>query len=162
MATGFKYTASEAFQMAKDYYPHSWKSEIDKCREILFRLKRIYRLDLVPAYQKYLNSGCRPESSIMMLAAVYWIQEEERLEKATVIEQIRELEALQLQYGAQYQANETSNNSDIDKRMLRQFYLEKQEELQKNIDGLIQSIDVECAEVLVIQTSIFDSLKGNQ
>lgn len=158
MEIKLSYTSAEAFQMAKDAFPETWKEEIEKHKAILLRLKRTYKKDLIQSYQHYLNMGCRQESAILMLAAVYFIRQEERNYKEDTARQVHDLEAQKLQYSKQFDANETAKNiTDFDKKTLRSFYKKKQAEIQKTIDELLASFEVNEPTVLTIQTKLFTS-----
>ena len=159
MERHLSYTSSEAFQMAKEVFPNTWKMEIDKYKEILLRLKRTYRKDLVQAYQHYINVGARAESSIMMLAALYWILQEEKNYQLDTAQQINDLQDEQMKYVLQAEANESAKNiTDFDRRTLRGLYKKKQNELQTRIEELLATFEVVNPVVLTIQTSLFTGL----
>ena len=64
MAMTFPYSGSEALEMLKIHFPTTWENEVNDSRSFLISLMRMYNLDSMQAYQKYLNmcSSCEKRS----------------------------------------------------------------------------------------------------
>ena len=153
MAFTFTYSESEALEMLKTHYPTTWENEINDGRLFLKSLMRMYNLDAVEAYQKYLKTCGSCEKAISSLAALHIMNQQ-----VAIGREMKQLLADQNQYAAQSVALENSSiTSYQDKMILRQHYNEKKEQIQNRLDELINSIPVIGAEVVKIQLNIFEN-----
>lgn len=153
MALTFTYSGSEALEMLKTHYPATWKTELNDGRLFLKSLMRMYNLDSMAAYQKYLKVCGSCEKAISALAALHLMNQQ-----VTIGREIKELQGTQEQYIVQSVALEGSQiTSYQDKMMLRQHYSEKKNELQTRIDHLINSMPVFGSETVKLQLNVFEN-----
>ena len=152
MAMTFTYSGSEALEMLKTHYPHSWQDEMNDGRSFLKSLMKMYNLDAVEAYQKYLKFCGSCEKAISALAALHSMNQQ-----VIIGRKIKEIQSKQEQYAVQSVALEASQiTSYQDKMMLRQHYSEKKNELQTQLEELLNSIPVFGAETVKLQLNIFE------
>lgn len=153
MAITFTYSGSEALEMLKTHFPSSWQTELNDGQLFLKSLMRMYNLNSIDAYQKYLKVCGSCEKAISALAALHLMNKQ-----VIIGREIKELQEKQEQYAVQSVALEGSQiTSYQDKMMLRQYYLEKKQELQSRIEELIDSMPVFGAETVKLQLNIFDN-----
>lgn len=153
MAITFTYSGSEALEMLKTHFPSSWQTELNDGRLFLKSLMRMYNLNSLDAYQKYLKVCGSCEKAISALAALHLMNKQ-----VVIGREIKELQEKQEQYAVQSVALEGSQiTSYQDKMMLRQYYLEKKQELQSSIEELIDSMPVFGAETVKLQLNIFEN-----
>jgi len=153
MAITFTYKGSEALEMLKQHYPKTWETEINDGRIFLKSMMRLYNLDAMEAYQKYLKVCGSCEKAISALAALHLMNQQ-----VVIGREIKELQETQDKYANQSVALEDSSiTSYQDKMMLRQHYHDKKTELQNKIDELINSIPVFGAETVKLQLNIFEN-----
>jgi hypothetical protein len=151
MAITFTYKGSEAVEMLKTHFPKTWEAEIEDGVLFLKSIMRMYKLDGLKAYEKYLKTCGSIEKGISTLAALHTMNEQVRIGR-----EIKELQQKQLTYGIQSTALEASNaTSHEDKKILRGYYSTKQTELQQTIDELLFSYPIIGAKKVIVQTSIF-------
>ena len=149
----FTYKGSEALEMLKTHFPKTWEDEINDGRSFITSLMRMYKLNNMEAYQKYLKYCGSCEKAISALASIYVMNQQVKIGR-----EIKEFQKNQLQYANQSQALEESKNTSYqDKRMLRAHYLSKQDELQQRVEKLIASYPVIGAKKVIVQTNIFDN-----
>lgn len=147
----FKYSESEALELIKLHFPKTWQSEVRDGQLFLKSLMRMYKITAKEAYNKFLKSCGSPYSGIATLAALHCMNLQEEIGL-----QIKELQTQQLQYGNQTTALELSRNtSDQDKRILREYFISKQTELQQRIEELIKAYPVIDSETIIVQTKLF-------
>lgn len=147
----FNYSESEALELVKIHFPKTWQSEIRDGQLFIRSLMKIYKINAVEAYGKFLKTCGNPYNGIATLAALHFMNLQEKIGA-----QIKECQKTQLQYGDQTTALEHSKNtSHQDKRILREYYITKQTELQCEIDELILSYPVIDAETIVEKTKFF-------
>lgn len=138
------YTACEALEMMKANFPNDYQERIEVGKQLIVRLKKIYNSDsFTAAYQRYLNSGCSDESHIMMLCALQQLNDEEKVKteayKNSIYGMLEERDRLL----EQQECNERSTVTDeVDKKLLRQFYRTKIDEISNRIDQYTNAIDV--------------------
>lgn len=153
MSVTFTYSGSEALEMLQEHYPSTWEKEVNDGRLFLKSMMRLYNLDAVEAYQKYLKVCGSCEKAISALAALHLMNQQ-----VLIGREIKELQETQDQYANQSVALEGSHiTSYQDKMMLRQHYHDKKKELQNRIDELISSIPVFADETVKLQLNIFEN-----
>lgn len=153
MAITFTYTGSEALEMLKTHFPQTWQQELNEGRSFLKSMMRLYNLDAMEAYQKYIKYCGTREKAISTLAALHLMNQQ-----VTIGRKIKELQVMQQQYAAQSVALEGSQiTSYQDKMMLRQHYSEKKNEIQCKLEELIDSLPVFGAETVKVQLNIFEN-----
>ncbi len=152
MAMTFTYTGSEALDMLKTHFPHSWQEELNEGRLFLKSMMRLYNMDAMQAYQKYLKYCGTREKAISTLAALHMMNQQ-----VIIGREIKQIQEDQQQYANQSVALEGSSvMSYQDKMMLRQHYSEKKNQLQTRLEELINEIPVFGAETVKVQLNIFD------
>lgn len=153
MAITFNYKGSEALEMLQTHFPQTWENEINDGRSFIMSLMRMYNLDNMQAYQKYLRICGSCDKAISALASIHVMNTQVKIGR-----EIKECQENQLQYANQSQALEESKNTSCqDKRMLRAHYLSKQDELQQRVEKLIESYPIIGAKKVIVQTNIFDN-----
>ena len=153
MAMTFTYSGSEALEMLKIHFPTTWENEVNDSRSFLISLMRMYNLDSMQAYQKYLNMCGSCEKAIATLAAIHLMNQQVSIGRET-----KKLLEDQEQYAAQSVALENSSiTSYQDKMILRQHYSEKKNQIQNRLDELINEMPVFSAETVKIQLNIFEN-----
>jgi hypothetical protein len=153
MAITFTYTGSEALEMLKEHYPKTWETEIYNGRLFIKSMMRLYNLDAMEAYQKYLKVCGSCEKAISALAALHLMNQQ-----VIIGREISALQDNQESYKSQSVALEGSSiTSYQDKMILRKHYLDKKIETQNRIEELINSFPVFSAETVKIQLNIFDN-----
>lgn len=153
MAMTFTYSGSEALEMLITHYPKTWEKELNEGRSFLKSLMRMYNLDNMQAYQRYLKVCGSCEKAISALAALHIMNQQ-----VLIGQKIKKLQEDQEQYAHQSVALENSTiTSYQDKMMLRQHYLEKKEQIQIQMDELINDIPVFGAETVKVQLNIFEN-----
>ncbi len=149
----FTYSGPEAIEMLKNHFPKTWENEINDGRLFIKSLMRMYNLDNVQAYQKYLRVCGSCEKAISALAALHLMNEQVRIGR-----EIKVIQDEQQLYVHQSIALEGSKVTSFrDKMMLRQHYSEKKNQLQNRLDQLINEIPVFGAETVKVQLTIFDN-----
>jgi hypothetical protein len=154
------YTASEALAMMKQQFPKDYQEKINVGKALIVRLKKLYNKDTYQeAYQRYINSGCRGESAIMMLSALQQLIDEE---KANYKNSVAGIMAQQNQIIDQQEALEADKNIlELDRRALRQFYRERMDGLNEQLTQLCNTIEVVDA-VIVSQPNLFSAYPISQ
>ena len=153
MAMTFTYSGTEALEMLKTHYPATWQTELNDGRLFIKSMMRLYNLEAVDAYQKYLKVCGSCEKAISALAALHCMNQQ-----VIIGRKIKEIQGTQEQYAVQSVALESSQiTSYQDKMMLRQHYSEKKKELQTHLEDLINSIPVFGAETVKLQLNIFEN-----
>jgi hypothetical protein len=153
MALAFTFKGSEALEMLKTHFPKTWENEITEGQIFIKSMMHVHKLDAMAAYQKYLKYCGSTEKAVSTLAALYLM-----IQQSKIGDEIQQLQETQLQYGNQTTAlEESKNTSSEDKKILREYYLSKQDELQNRIEELINSYPVIGEKALIIQTSLFDN-----
>lgn len=153
MAMTFTYSGSEALEMLKTHFPKTWEQEINDGRSFIKSLMRMYNLDNMQAYQKYLKMCGSCDKAIATLAALHVMNEQVKIGR-----EIKTHQENQMQYANQSKALEESKATSYqDKRILRAHYLSKQDELQQRVEKLIESYPVIGAKKVIVQTNIFDN-----
>ena len=149
----FTYKGSEALEMLKTHFPKTWENEVNEGVIFLKGLARLYNQSPIDSYQKYLKTCGSHEKAVSTLASLHVLMLQEKIGN-----EIQELQKTQLQYGDQTTALENSNiTNEIDKKILRQHYRTKQDELQQRIDKLFASYLVVGAEEIVYQARLFEN-----
>lgn len=149
----FKYSESEALELVQLHFPKTWQNEIRDGQLFLNSLMRMYKINATEAYNKFLKSCGNPYNGIATLAALHFMNLQEKIGT-----EIKELQSQQLQYGDQTTALELSKNtSEPDKRILREYFISKQAELQQRIEKLIATYPVIGAETVIVQTKLFEN-----
>jgi hypothetical protein len=154
------YTASEALAMMKEQFPNDYQDRINVGKRLIARLKKIYKKETYQeAYQRYINSGCRGESAIMMLSALQQLIDEE---KENFNNSVPGIILQQNQILAQQEALEADKNIlELDRRALRQFYRQKMDALNEQLTQLCNTIEVVDA-VIVSQPNLFSAYPSGQ
>lgn len=152
MAFTFTYTGSEALEMVKTHYPKTWENEINDGRIFIKSLMKMYNLDSLEAYKKYLKTCGSCEKAVSTLAALHLMNLQVKIGR-----ELAENREKQEQCINQAQALEESRAiEEKDKKMLRKFYADSKTKIQAKINELINSYPVIGAEIVVVQTNIFD------
>jgi hypothetical protein len=154
------YSASEAFAMMKQQFPKDYQDRIDVGKRLIVRLKKLYNKDTYQeAYQRYINSGCRGESAIMMLSALQQLIDEE---KSNYNNSVAGIIAQQNQIVGQQEALEADKNIlELDRRALRQFYRERMDRLNEQLAQLCNTIEVVDA-IIVSAPNLFSAYPSGQ
>lgn len=146
-----KYTGAEALEMTKQSFPKTWESEVATSIKLLKSIMNVYKTDALTAYQRFLNTGARPENCIVTLAA-YQVMNTNFM----IHQEIKRLKAEQLQCGNQLAALETMQSiSWEEKTTLRGYYVNKQRQHELKIAALFNQFEVVAVQEVVYQTSIF-------
>ena len=142
------YTASEAFRMMQQNFPDDYQEKINVGKQLIVRLKKIYKKDTYEeAYQRYISSGCREESAIMMLCALQQLVDERKNSLESIVEQQEQIIKQQEYLEADI------NIKDEDKRMLRQHYKGKLDELSRKFSELCNAIEV--IDPVIVNPNLF-------
>lgn len=153
MAISFTYKGSEALEMIQQHFPTTWENELNDGRLFIKSLMRLYNMNSVEAYQKYLKVCGSCEKAITALAALHVMDQQ-----VSIGREIKELQGNQVQYAEQSVALENSTiTSYQDKMMLRQHYSEKKNEIQTRLEELINSMPVFGAQTVKVQLNIFEN-----
>lgn len=154
------YTASEALAMMKQQFPKDYQEKINVGKALIVSLKKLYNKDTYQeAYQRYINSGCRGESAIMMLSALQQLIDEE---KANYKNSVAGIIAQQNQIIDQQEALEADKNIlELDRRALRQFYRERMDGLNEQLTQLCNTIEVVDA-IIVSTPNLFSAYPSSQ
>jgi hypothetical protein len=122
----FKYSESEALELIQLHFPKTWRKEIVDGHLFLKSLMRIYKIDATEAYYKFLRTCGSPFNGIATLAALHVMNIQSKIGG-----EIKKCQTEQLQYVNQTTALESSKaTSEIDKKILREYYIHKKTELQ--------------------------------
>lgn len=156
----FSYTASEALAMMKQQFPNDYQEKINVGKALIVKLKKMYNKNTYQeAYQRYINSGCRAESAIMMLSALQQLIDEEKQAANNTVAGIINQQNLIV---AQRESLEADKNIiELDRRALRQFYNERMAELNRKLDELCNAIEVVDA-VIVSAPDLFSTYPSGQ
>jgi len=147
----FSYKGSEALEMVKKHFPKTWEAEIHEGKIFLTSLMKMYNMDSLSAYNKYLKYCGKPEKAICTLAALHVMNLTVKIAR-----EIKELQKTQLQYGDQTTALESSTTTTWkDKEILRDYYISKQDELQQQIESLINEMPVIGAQEVKPKDKVF-------
>lgn len=147
----FSYKGSEALEMVQTHFPKTWENEIHDGKIFLTSLMKMYNLDNISAYNKYLQFCGSCEKAICTLAALHVMGQTVKIAR-----EIKELQKTQLQYGDQTTALEASTTTSWkDKAMLREYYISKQNQLQLQIDALVNEMPVIGAREIKPETNVF-------
>lgn len=154
----FEYTGPECIQLMKQYYPKSWEDKIKETAALLLRMKKTWKLQtLEETYRKYMNYSGSAASSIEMLASLQWLVDEENNDKKQLSNKINEIQQNQDKVVLQQEALENSTTThEFDKRALRQYYRNLQDEYATELRELVNAIEVIEPELLIIQGSLFN------
>jgi hypothetical protein len=153
------YKASEAFEMMKQQFPNDYQEKINVGKALIVRLKKLYnKKTYQEAYQRYINSGCRTESAIMMLCALQQLIDEEKSTYDNSVAGILEQQNLILEQ--QESLEEAKNINELDRRALRQFYKQKLQSLNNQLTQLCNTIEVVDA-VIVSAPDMFSTYPTN-
>jgi len=156
----FSFTASEALAMMKQQFPNDYQEKINVGKALIVKLKKMYNKNTYnEAYQRYINSGCRAESAIMMLSALHQLNNEEKEAANNTVAGIINQQNLIV---AQRESLEADKNiNELDRRALRQFYNERMAELNRKLDELCKAIEVIDA-VIVSAPDLFSTYPSGQ
>lgn len=156
MENQFRYNGKEALEMTQTHFPNDWNQRIEEGKKTIKSMMKVYKTNAKEAYSRFVNSGASIPSVIVMLASLYSLLEEDKTKEKTIGERINEILQMQQDIINQAQALENSKaTSEIDRRILRQFYSEKQQTLKKELDKLTNSLDVVEPYFVVVQTNLF-------
>lgn len=138
------FSSSDALKMMKADFPNDYQERIEVGKQLIIHLKKIYNSkDYTAAYQRYVNSGCSNESHIMMLCALQQLNDKVKQEteayKKSLYGMIEDRDKLL----EQQEHNERSiHTNETDRKLLRQYYRSKIDELNQKIDEYSKSIEV--------------------
>lgn len=156
MENQFRYTGKEALEMVQIHFPNDWKEKIEEGKQTIRSMMRVYKSTAEQAYNRFVNSGASIPSTVVYLASLHSLLQEDKLKEKTISEKIRELQQLQQDIINQALALEKSNiTSEIDKQILRGFYSTKQASISKELDDITYSIDVVEPCFVLVQTNLF-------
>jgi len=142
----------------KAEFPDDYQEKINVGKALIVRLKKIYNKESYQeAYQRYINSGCRKESGIMLICALQQLIDEEKAAKINYENTIAGIIDLQEQYLRQQEANEHNITIDeVDKKLLRQFYRAKLDELNHKLTEMANEIEVNDVIIVTAPTLFTD------
>lgn len=151
-----KYSASDALEMMKSEFPNDYQERIDIGKQLIIRLKKMYNKETyTEAYQRYINSGCSDESHIMMLCALQQLNDEQKQATEAYKNSILGMHETRDNLLSQQAHNEESTTTlEVDKKILRQFYRTKIDEITKQIQQYTNAIEVVDA-VIVYTPNLF-------
>ena len=132
------YSGEEALGMVKEYYPDKWEKIILNCISVIELCASVCKITNRLAFTKICSKTNDMAMIIELIAANYFLIIDNKLKE------IEKIKSEQLQLGNQLIALE--NNTFIsfdDKKTLRHFYLNKQNELQISIDLFLEKIKTE-------------------
>lgn len=128
------FTGTEALEMIKDYYPYTWEKRIV---ETILGIRLIAEGQKIPmqlAFTQIVSKTKDMAMIIELIAAQYFMKLDEKLK------QVEDLKAKQLQIGNQLIALESNEYISIDdKKTLRSYYLNLQNEYQIQISKIIDT-----------------------
>lgn len=146
-----RYTGAEALEMTKQTFPKTWEKEVATSITLLKSIMNVYKTDALTAYQRFLNTGARPDNCIVTLAAFQVMNSNYQIDQ-----KIKLLKNEQLQYGNQLAALETMQSiSGNEKSTLRGFYVGKQMQHENTINDLFGQFEVIGAKTLETKKSVF-------
>ena len=156
MAIVIKYTASEALQMVKDYYPSDWLKKIETNKNHLKNISIRHNISYIKAYEKFIMPLAQEYEAILFFVALNELMEIEKLSTAEKGIKITELQDKNQQVATQLFNLENSNLiSHEDKKIIRSFYINSQQETTFKIDELIKSIEVVEPKLVIYQQGLF-------
>ena len=157
MKQSFEYTGPECIDLMKQIYPNSWEDKIKENAAFLLRMQKTWKSPTIEkAYEKYISYAGKAANSIEMLASLQWIKDEENNDKKQLSEKIKSIQELQDKVLHQQEDLEKSEiTSEFDKRHLRQYYRELQDQYARELTELTNAIDVIEPEILIIQGNLF-------
>lgn len=158
MALALSYTASEAEQMVKEYFPHEYLKRIQTCKMHLKALADRHNITLKRAYEKFIMPLAHETDAIFFFVALTQLNKINNLSNAEKSELAIKLQEEREQIANQIVALENSTiTSYEDKKVIRSYYTKRQQELTSKIDELINSIEVVEPKLIIHQQGLFDT-----
>lgn len=158
MAFTLKYTASEAEQMVKEYYPHEYLTKIANCKAHLKALADRHKISLRKSYEKFIMPHAQEGDAILFFVALSQLNKIDQLSNSEKAELVNKLEDERQQIANQIVALENSQTTSYeDKKIIRSYYTKRQQELTAKIDELINSIEVVEPKLVIFQPGLFDT-----
>ena len=160
MPTNLRITGTEAIDLMQQAYPNSWQDKLQEKAAMLLRFKKAWKQETIEqTFTKYMNYVGEAASSIEMLAALQTIKNQEQPKKS-LLDQIKEITQKQDQILIQQEALEKGEKTnEFDKKTLRGYYKNLQDELAAQLRELTNSIEVVDEVELVIQGNLFNQPK---
>jgi hypothetical protein len=156
MSIALKYSGSEALEMIKTYYPNDWLAKINKCKHTLNTMANRHGITPQKVYQKFIGPVSHEGETILYFAALSDMLRIQGLSKSERSAEILELESKRTLAAEQIVALE--NNQLIsyeDKKIMRGYYVQLQQETTKKIDELIYSFPVVEPMLIIHQQGLF-------
>lgn len=162
MGLVLRYSADEAEQMIKEYFPNDWNKKIDNCKLHLKRLADTHRITLKKAYTKFIIPMAQETDAIVFFVALAQLQRIERMSKSEKADLINKLEEQRKTTADQIVALESSNTISYDeKKIIRSYYNKRQAEATSQINELLNSFEVVDAQLIIHQPGLFDNTKNS-
>jgi hypothetical protein len=133
-ALTFGFTGTEALEMIKNYYPNTWEKKIVETIIGIRVISEGQKIPIQVAFSQIVSKTTDMAVIIELIAAQYFLQLDKKLK------QVEDLKAKQLQIGNQLIALESNGYISIDdKKTLRSYYLNLQNEYQIQISKIIDT-----------------------
>lgn len=128
------FTGTEALEMIKDYYPNTWEKRIVETIISIRLISESKRIPIQVAFSHIISQTKDMAIIIELIAAHYFLQLDNKLKR------IEDLKAKQLQIGNQLIALESNEFISFeDKKTLRSYYLNLQNDYQTQISKIIDT-----------------------
>lgn len=156
MSISLKYTGTEALEMIKSYYPNDWLVKINKCKNTLLTMANRHGISPQKVYQKFIGPVSHEGETILYFAALSDLLKTEALSKIDRSRTILELEEKRNLTASQMFALETNDfTSYEDKKIMRGYYLQLQQETTQKINELLYSFPVVEPTLVIHQPGLF-------
>lgn len=153
------YTGEESLQLVKEHFPNNWKVEVAAKQKILLQISKTYNISPKAAAEKFIDAGCSKVSGILMCAAYYKVITSKEYKSTLTLQAIRKLEEDQNQVSTQITSLDNQQNGSFkDTGDIRTFLVNKQTQLQNQINEHINSFEVVSPEIIVTNHELFDNL----
>lgn len=128
------FTGSEALEMIESYYPNTWKNKIVETTLAVKLISQAKKIPIQLAFSQLLSETKDMAMIIEIIASEYFLKMDNK------VKEIEDLKAHQLQIGNQLIALETNDYISLeDKRTLRSYYLNLQNDYQIQIGKIIDT-----------------------
>lgn len=156
MAIALKYTGTEALEMIKSYYPNDWLVKINKCKHTLNTMANRHGITPQKVYQKFIGPVSHEAEMILYFAALSEIIKNESLSKLDRSKTILELEDKRNLVAEQIISLEKNQLiSYEDKKIMRGYYVQLQQETSSKIDELLFAFPVVEPKLIIHQQGLF-------
>ncbi|UOX32395.1 hypothetical protein LXD69_10055 [Flavobacterium sediminilitoris] len=156
MKYSLKYSANEALEMVKEFYPNNWLQKIETNKQHLLNLSKRHKISCKKAYEKFIMPLAAEYEAILFFVALNKLLEIENSTNPEKLSKLEELQKTNQKVADQLFSLEKSETiSHGDKKIIRSFYNNKQKELTSQINELINSFEVIEPELIIYQQGLF-------